>query len=691
MIELITKLISKKAALYLKSIHQGALSAAFPAILDKNATGKEVEELQNEITQRIKDDLFSGRQNRYEKVVRDFNPVAETAMELALAQYIYPDWKEIWESIGDTYLTIENAARICFCDKDPVVYAYSMMEEAYEQLQKLFYFDRNEQIGYIRKNMIMDERLYAYLQGSDRIKKEYESVGKRVDISSAAKEQYIHPEEKENLVTYIKNSDLGREYQLIHIQGNEKNGKRFLTEQVERALGNGTVFIDYHELKAQEIGTARKLIWYFYRECFFYRATPCFFGLDKRNCENKDDIEAFLQLCIYSYGKKVRRVYICSNESVDIASLLSFPVYELQLGEPNRNERIILWECFAKESGLETPLDTAVISTKYKLNVGQIQLAVEYLRQKELAGEVVDDRQIGRICNQILPPPSQGSIKRVYTEFTIDDLKLQPSQKQILYNICSHIWHRHKVFDTWNMQSKYSYGTGVSCLFAGPPGTGKTMAAQIMSNMLELPLYRVDLSQVVDKYIGETEKKLEAIFDLAEKSNTILFFDEADSIFGKRSEVNDAKDKYANTEVSYILQRIDEYDGIVILATNFKNNIDEAFMRRIRYVVEFMMPDAEMRYEIWKSCFADEVPAEDIDFQYLANHFELSGGNIKNIVLNAVFLAASENVPVNMRFILESLRMEKLKMGKVMIAGDFAEYSFLFETDNVCRTESSYR
>ncbi|MBQ6886964.1 MAG: ATP-binding protein [Lachnospiraceae bacterium] len=229
------------------------------------------------------------------------------------------------------------------------------------------------------------------------------------------------------------------------------------------------------------------------------------------------------------------------------------------------------------------------------------------------------------------------------------------------------------------MQSKYTYGTGVSCLFAGPPGTGKTMAAQIMSTMLELPLYRVDLSQVVDKYIGETEKKLEAIFNLAEKSNTILFFDEADSIFGKRSEVSEAKDRYANTEVSYILQRIDEYDGIVILATNFKNNIDEAFMRRIRYVVEFVMPDAEMRYEIWKGCFPAEVPVEDIDFQYLANRFELSGGNIKNIVLNAVFLAAAEDVPVNMMHILESLRMEKLKMGKVMIARDFGEYGFYFE------------
>lgn len=679
MIDLITKLISKKAALYLKAIHQGSLVVAFSHILDGKADKEDIQELESEIIGRIKEDLFSGTQNRYEKVVRGFNPVAETAMELALVQYIYPEWKEIWESIGDTYLTIENAARICLCDKDPVIHAHTMMEEAYEQLQKWFYFDRDGQIEHIRKTITMDERLYAYLQGSNQIKKEYESVGKRVDVDAVSMVQYIHLKEKERLTTYIKNNRISKDYQLIHIQGNGNNGKRFLAEQVEREFGNSTVFIDYDALKAQEINTARKLIWYFYRECFFYQAIPCFYGVDEKNSSNKEGIEAFLHLCIYSYGSKVSRIYICTSESVDIASLLSFPVYKQQIGAPDRNERIILWEQFAGESGLETTLDTAVISAKYKLSVGQIQLAVKYLRQSELSGEIVDEKQIGKICNRILPPPSQGSIKRVYTEFTIDDLKLHPSQKQILYNICSHIWHRHKVFDTWQMQSKYTYGTGVSCLFAGPPGTGKTMAAQIMSTMLELPLYRVDLSQVVDKYIGETEKKLEAIFNLAEKSNTILFFDEADSIFGKRSEVSEAKDRYANTEVSYILQRIDEYDGIVILATNFKNNIDEAFMRRIRYVVEFVMPDAEMRYEIWKGCFPAEVPVEDIDFQYLANRFELSGGNIKNIVLNAVFLAAAEDVPVNMMHILESLRMEKLKMGKVMIARDFGEYGFYFE------------
>ena len=166
---------------------------------------------------------------------------------------------------------------------------------------------------------------------------------------------------------------------------------------------------------------------------------------------------------------------------------------------------------------------------------------------------------------------------------------------------------------------------------------------------------------------------------MAEKSNTILFFDEADSIFGKRSEVNDSKDKYANTEVSYILQRIEQYDGIVILATNYRSNIDEAFMRRIRYVVEFQMPDAATRLELWKSCFSEKTPKDQLDFEFLAEEFEVSGGNIKNIVLNAAFMAAEQQREIEMIDILESLRIERLKSGKVMIPKDFGKYQVLFE------------
>ena len=203
------------------------------------------------------------------------------------------------------------------------------------------------------------------------------------------------------------------------------------------------------------------------------------------------------------------------------------------------------------------------------------------------------------------------------------------------------------------------------------------MAANVLSSALMIPLYRIDLSQVVDKYIGETEKRLEEIFSYAQNTNVILFFDEADAIFGKRTEVTDAKDKYANTEVSFILQRIEEYNGIVVLTSNMKNNIDTAFMRRMKCVVHFEMPDEAARCEILRSCFAPGVPREEIDFQFLAERVELSGGYLKNIVLNAVFLAAARKEAVTMEDMVRSVIAEYEKIGQVASFLDLGTYSYL--------------
>jgi SpoVK/Ycf46/Vps4 family AAA+-type ATPase len=260
---------------------------------------------------------------------------------------------------------------------------------------------------------------------------------------------------------------------------------------------------------------------------------------------------------------------------------------------------------------------------------------------------------------------------------TMDDLIIPQKQKEILGKICNHVKYEKKVYFEWGMDVKYRYGKGTPVLFAGPPGTGKTMAAHVLSNMLNIPLYKVDLSQVADKYIGETEKHLSKIFDYADENETLLFFDEADSLFGKRSEVKDSKDRYANMEISYILQRIEQFDGIAILATNLRENMDSAFIRRMKYIVDFIMPNKEMRYQIWKNAFSNQVPTKDVDFEYLAEQFELSGGNIKNIVLTATFMAAGKNTPVNMGCLLEAVENEYSKYNKKMTIKDYGKYGYL--------------
>lgn len=214
-------------------------------------------------------------------------------------------------------------------------------------------------------------------------------------------------------------------------------------------------------------------------------------------------------------------------------------------------------------------------------------------------------------------------------------------------------------------------------LFTGPPGTGKTMSALVMAREMDAELYRIDLSRVVSKYIGETEKNLGEIFDQAKLSGAILFFDEADALFGKRSEVKDAHDKYANMETSYLLQKMEEYDGLTILATNFAQNLDDAFTRRIQFIIKYPFPDAVQREQLWRSSVPSQLPVIDIDYSFLAQTFELAGGPIKNIVLTAAYLAANEGTPLSMKQMIESVVQEYKKTGKLLLKdrlGAYADY-----------------
>jgi SpoVK/Ycf46/Vps4 family AAA+-type ATPase len=241
-----------------------------------------------------------------------------------------------------------------------------------------------------------------------------------------------------------------------------------------------------------------------------------------------------------------------------------------------------------------------------------------------------------------------------------------------LREICNHVKYRDRVYGEWGFDRKLSLGKGLSVLFAGPSGTGKTMAAEIIAGALVLDLYKIDLSTVVSKYIGETEKNLSRIFIEAETSNAILFFDEADALFGKRSEVKDSHDRYANIEIGYLLQRMEEYEGVVILATNFRKNMDEAFVRRLQFTVEFPFPNEEDRRRIWERIWPGDTPrSTELDLDFMARRFELTGGNICNIALAAAFLAADNSNIVDMTHLLHATKREYQKMGKVVSESEF--------------------
>jgi SpoVK/Ycf46/Vps4 family AAA+-type ATPase len=262
-------------------------------------------------------------------------------------------------------------------------------------------------------------------------------------------------------------------------------------------------------------------------------------------------------------------------------------------------------------------------------------------------------------------PSVSTSLNLLPATRTFEELKLPGTQYEQLRKISSMIAAREDVMNSWGFGNKFTYGNGMSVLFYGAPGTGKTMAAQVLANELGMPLYRVDLSQLISKYIGETQKNIGRIFDEAEKCDCILLFDEADAIFTKRSDVSDAQDRYSNAETAYLLQRIESYAGVSILATNLLQNFDEAFRRRISYMVHFPMPDVSLRKELWESIFPKETPLGwDVDALTLAQAFELSGASIKNAALHGALYAKADGTPVGMRHILDGIRNEYGKQGK---------------------------
>jgi hypothetical protein len=242
-----------------------------------------------------------------------------------------------------------------------------------------------------------------------------------------------------------------------------------------------------------------------------------------------------------------------------------------------------------------------------------------------------------------------------------DDLVLPESQSRTLREIALQVRNRARVYETWGFAAKSARGLGISVLFAGPSGTGKTMAAEVLANELRLDLYRIDLSAVVSKYIGETEKNLRRVFDAAEGGGAILLFDEADALFGKRSEVKDSHDRYANIEIGYLLQRMEAYRGLAILTTNMRAALDHAFLRRLRFVVQFPFPDAARRSEIWRRVFPEETPTEGLDHARLAQ-LDVAGGTIRNIALTAAFLAADRGEPVRMPLLALAARSEVAKL-----------------------------
>jgi hypothetical protein len=318
------------------------------------------------------------------------------------------------------------------------------------------------------------------------------------------------------------------------------------------------------------------------------------------------------------------------------------------------------------KSGGKAGVDSAeLLAAQFNLSVAGIRhIAKRVASDSDVAYSELHDR-LWMECLTSTRPRLDSLAQRVDAKATWQDIVLPPVETSLLRQIAAQVGHRSTVHETWGFARKMNRGLGISALFAGDSGTGKTMAAEVIANELRLNLYRIDLSAVVSKYIGETEKNLRRLFDAAEDGGAILFFDEADALFGKRSEVKDSHDRYANIEINYLLQRMEAYGGLAILATNRQSALDQAFMRRLRFVVNFPFPNVTQRKAMWEKAFPPKTPTKDLDFDRLAR-LNLTGGNITGIALNAAFHAAHSGEKITTQLILDSARSELRKLGRVI-------------------------
>jgi len=465
---------------------------------------------------------------------------------------------------------------------------------------------------------------------------------------------------------------------IICMCGKRGSGRRFMVRHTAARCGEHVLFLPAAELvSADDVGAAfRRAVC----EAVPGGAAICitdFEQLLEDDCRARlTELSAELSDSGRFFGS---HIYVTTEKrwQTDIPGAGTL-MHTLELPETSEDQRMLLWERALSGLSLSEEIDPAEMAAKFRFTAGQVFGAAS--RAAELAaitGGGITPELLHESCYDQVVVGLNTLASPIKPAYSWEDLVLPESEIKLLKSACMHVKYRHRVYTEWGFSKRAAYGRGLSVLFSGPPGTGKTMAAQVITNQLHMQLFKVQLSQVVSKYIGETEKNLRRVFTEARNANCVLFFDETDALFGKRSEVKDSHDRHANIETAYLLQQMEEYDGVVLMATNLLQNIDEAFMRRISFVISFPFPDAPTRKLLWQKMLDVSAPTEDIDWDFLAENFKMAGGNIKNCVIHAAFLAASENKPIGMRHLLTGIVNEQRKNNTVVLRDDLKQYADL--------------
>ncbi|HKE97527.1 MAG TPA: ATP-binding protein [Actinomycetes bacterium] len=481
---------------------------------------------------------------------------------------------------------------------------------------------------------------------------------------------------RRRLAALAEHARTGGDRLVLYLQGPYGVGKQAVAAAFGRALGHELLVVDGGRLAGCEPGEFETLARLADREARLRGALLHWEGFDALLAEDR---AAHLAVLLSVLEARPGLTFLAGEATWEPVDALHGAAFvRLELPQPGYEQRLELWSAALAGVGAEAAdpaPDLPALAGTFRLSGGQIRDAAATARNLALARDPSAPRitraDLLAACRLQSNRKLAELAQKITPRYGWDDLVLPPDRMEQLGEIHDQVRYRAVVYGTWGFDRKLALGKGLNVLFAGPPGTGKTMAADVLAGALGLDLYKIDLSSVVSKYIGETEKNLARIFAEAATSNAILFFDEADALFGKRTQVRDAHDRYANVEISYLLQRMEEYEGVVVLATNLRKNMDDAFVRRLHATVEFPVPGVADRRRIWERIWPAETPrAPDLDLGLLARQVEVAGGNIRNIAVAGAFLAAADGGVVTMAHLLRATQREYQKMGKVLTSGE---------------------
>jgi len=531
------------------------------------------------------------------------------------------------------------------------------------------------------KFLKVDQRIVDYLHGSEEIEDSLQPFANISRRRVQLKDLILPARVKKCLASWLEARQTGQAAgsMIIYFQGRYGVGKQSAAEALCCESGLGLLSANCRYMLNTDGLNLEKMLRLVQREALLQKSAVYWSGFDILLAEDKDrSLDVFLQALEKSPGL----VFLSGQtawEPQDALHDLAF--MRLKIPRPTYAERLQLWQLSLNGSAWPLPeVNTDELAGKFRFSGGQIKdaaaTALNLVRGRDLSSGQVTMKDLYRACRLQSNRKLSTLAQKITPHYGWDDIVLPVDRRRQLRELCNYVKYHARVYEQWGFDAKLSLGKGLNALFAGPSGTGKTMAAEIMANELGLDLYKIDLSGVVSKYIGETEKNLGRIFAEAETSNAILFFDEADALFGKRSEIRDAHDRYANIEVSYLLQKMEEYQGVVILATNLRKNMDDAFVRRMHFTVDFPFPGVKDRHRIWQKIWPPETPrSRNLDLDFAARRIAVAGGNIRNIALAAAFLAADDGNVVIMKHLIRATQREYQKIGKVVTAGDFGEYA----------------